>query len=74
MKPLSATRTLYVSWHTRSLCALLLYKTRLPTFCSLPFARILLLRHFFLSQGRLLGFVAQLRYISTPHRPSIEFP
>src|SRR5450759_835464 len=74
MKPLSTTRNLCASWHARSLCALLLYKTRLPTFFSLLSARVLLLPHFSLSHGRLLCSVAQLRRISIPHLPSIEFP
>src|ERR1019366_3623197 len=74
MKPLSTTRNLCASWHARSLCALLLYKTRLPIFFSLLFARVLLLPHFFLSHGCLLCSIAQLRRISTPHLPSIEFP
>src|ERR1022692_3452688 len=73
MKPLSTTRNLCVSWHARSLCALLLYKTRLPTFFRLLFPRVLLLCHSFHSRGRMLCSVAQLRRISTPHLPSIEF-
>src|ERR1700688_5325996 len=74
MKPLSTTRNLCVSWHTRSRCALLLYKTRLPTSFSLLIARVLLLPQFFLSHGCLFCSVAQLRRISTLHLPSIEFP
>ena len=73
MKPLSTKRNLCVSWHARSLCALLLYKTRIPTFFRLLFARVFRLHHFFLSQGRLLCSVPQLRRISTLHLPSIEF-
>jgi hypothetical protein len=74
MKPLSTTRNLCVSWHNQSLCALPLYKTRLPTLFRLRFARVLLVPHFFLSHGRMLCSVEQFRRISTPHLPSIEFP
>src|ERR1035437_6906328 len=73
MKPLSTTRNLCASWHARSLCALPFYKPRLSAFSSLLFARVLHLRHFFLSPCRLLCSVAQLRCIWTPHLPSIEF-
>jgi hypothetical protein len=73
MKPLSTTRNLCVSWHAWSLCALLLYKTRIPTFFRLLFARVLRLHHFFLSLGRLLCSVAQFRRTSKLHLPSIEF-
>ncbi len=74
MKPLSTSRNLCVSWHTRSLCALPLYKTRLPALFRLRFARVLPVPPFFLSHGRMLCSVEQFLRISTPHLPSIEFP
>ena len=74
MKPLSATRTLCVSWHARSRCAFLLCQTRLPAFFRLLFARVLLLPHGFLSHECLRCSLTQPRRSCTLHLPSIEFP
>jgi hypothetical protein len=74
MKPRSTPRTLRVSWHARSWCALRLYPTRFPAAFRLLFETVLLLRLSFLFHGRLPRLAAQFRRISTPPLPCIEFP
>jgi hypothetical protein len=66
MKRLSTTRNFCVRQHPQSLCALPFYKPRLSTFSSLLFARVIRLRHLFISRCRLSCSAAQPRRISTP--------
>src|ERR1035438_10298714 len=73
MKRLSTARNFCVRQHAQSLCALPFYKPRLSTCPSLLLARVLRFHQLFISRCRLSCSAAQLRLISTPHLPTIEF-
>src|SRR5229473_2709935 len=68
-----APRNLCVCQRAQSLRALPFRKPRPSTFSSLVLVRVLRFRHLFSSRCRLSCSAAQLRRISTPNLPTIEF-
>jgi hypothetical protein len=73
MKRLSITRNLCVCQRAQSLRAWPFRKPRPSTLSSLVSVRVLRFRHLFSSRCRLSCSAAQLRRISTPNLPPIEF-